>query len=118
MKNYLAVYLGTDTGTAATEWEKLSPQDKQKRQAAGMEGWKNWAENNASAIASTGSPIGKTMRVDSSGVSTTKNAICAYTVVQASSHQAAAELFLNHPHFSIFPGDAVEVMECLPLPMG
>jgi len=25
-------------------------------------------------------------------------------------------LFENHPHFSIFPGDAVEVMEVLPIP--
>ena len=28
----------------------------------------------------------------------------------------AAKLFLNHPHFMIFPGDRVEVMECLPIP--
>jgi hypothetical protein len=40
----------------------------------------------------------------------------AFTVVQAESHDAAAKLFVNHPHFTIFPGDAVEVMECLPIP--
>lgn len=40
----------------------------------------------------------------------------AYTVVQADSHEAAAKLFENHPHFMIFPGDAVEVMERLPIP--
>ena len=32
------------------------------------------------------------------------------------SHEAAAELFANHPHFMIFPGQSVEVMECLPIP--
>ena len=39
-----------------------------------------------------------------------------YIVVQAESHEAAAKLFEGHPHFSIFPGDSVEVMECLPIP--
>ena len=38
-----------------------------------------------------------------------------YTVVQAEPFDTAAKLFENHPHFSIFPGEAVEIMECLPL---
>ncbi len=46
----------------------------------------------------------------------TKNEITAYTIVQAELHEAAAELFANHPDFMIFPGQSVEVMECLPLP--
>jgi hypothetical protein len=25
-------------------------------------------------------------------------------------------MFENHPHFTIFPGDSVEIMECLPIP--
>jgi len=29
---------------------------------------------------------------------------------------AAARLFVNHPHFTILPGDSVEIMECLPMP--
>jgi len=37
-------------------------------------------------------------------------------VVKAKSQQDAAKLFLKHPHFMIFPGDRVEVMECLPIP--
>lgn len=28
----------------------------------------------------------------------------------------AASLFEGHPHFAIFPGDAVEIMERLPIP--
>ena len=42
----------------------------------------------------------------------------AYVIVQAESHDAAARLFENHPHFMIFPGDSVEIMECLPLRRG
>ena len=39
-----------------------------------------------------------------------------YVVVQAESHEAAAKMFEGHPHFTIFPGDSVEIMECLPIP--
>jgi hypothetical protein len=34
----------------------------------------------------------------------------------AESHEVAAKLFLNHPHFAIFSGDNIKVMECLPIP--
>jgi hypothetical protein len=27
-------------------------------------------------------------------------------------------MFVNHPHFTLLPGDAVEILECLPLPGG
>jgi hypothetical protein len=40
----------------------------------------------------------------------------AYALVQAESHEAAAKLFEGHPHFTIFPGDGVEVMQVMPIP--
>ena len=36
--------------------------------------------------------------------------------VDSETHQAAAEMFRDHPHFTLMPGDSVEVMECLPMP--
>lgn len=42
--------------------------------------------------------------------------MAAYTIVEAESQQAAARMLESHPHFRIFPGEAVEVMECLPMP--
>jgi hypothetical protein len=72
-------------------------------------------ENDAS-ILDHGAPLGKTQRINPEGFSDTKNEITAYTIVQAESHEAAAKLFANHPHFMIFPGDSVEVMEYLPIP--
>ena len=67
-------------------------------------------------IVDQGSPVGKTKRISAQGISDTKNEIAAYTIVQADSHEAAARLFEHHPHFTIFPGDSVEIMECLPIP--
>ncbi len=44
------------------------------------------------------------------------NEMGAFTVVRAESNEAAAKLFENHPHFTIFPGESVEVMPVLPIP--
>ncbi|MBE0629141.1 MAG: hypothetical protein IH603_05965, partial [Burkholderia vietnamiensis] len=46
----------------------------------------------------------------------TANALGAFTIVRAASHDAAAALFEGHPHFTLFPGEAVEVMPILPVP--
>lgn len=82
----------------------------------GMVAWMKWVTDNASVIVDNGSPLGKTKRIDKNGVSDTSNELGAWTVVKAESQEEAAKLFLNHPHFTIFPGERVEIMECLPMP--
>ncbi len=64
----------------------------------------------------TGGPVGKTKQTSKAGIEDISNNIAGFVKVQAESQEAAAKLFENHPHFSIFPGDGVEVMECLPIP--
>ncbi len=86
------------------------------RGRGGVEAWNAWVDKHAAAIVDHGSPIGKTKRADAGGISDGANTITAYTIVHAGSHDAAARLFENHPHFMIFPGEAVEIMPCLPLP--
>ena len=56
-------------------------------------------------------------RVSPAGIADTRNNLCGYVVVEAESHDEAARMFENHPHFAIFPGEAVEVLECLTLPL-
>ena len=114
MKNFLAIYTGTPEARA--KWDQLSEAERKKRQAAGMEAWMNWGKKNSAAIVEGGGPLGKTKRASSQGIADIKNAMAAYVIVRAESHAEAAKLFENHPHFTIFPGDSVEIMECLPLP--
>ncbi len=63
-----------------------------------------------------GGPLGKTKKVSERGIEDVSNLMSAYTVVRAGSHDAAAKLFERHLHFTIFPGDSVEVMPVLPIP--
>jgi hypothetical protein len=72
--------------------------------------------NHKASVVVQGGPLGKTKRVSTQGISDTKNNMTGYVVVSAESHEAAAKLFEKHPHFTIFPGDAVEIMEVLPIP--
>ncbi len=114
MKRFLAVYTGTPGAMA--RWDALSESERQQKTAQGMAAWKKWADDNAASIVETGGPLSRTKQVSTSGIADVRNNLAAFTIVQAESQDAAAKLFLNHPHFTIFPGEAVEVMEVLPVP--
>lgn len=116
MKNYLAVFTGTPESNEKSAWNALSEAARNERMQAGMAAWHAWMESNEEHLIVPGSPVGKTLRVSPAGTSSARNDCCGYVVVSAESHEAAASLFENHPHFAIFPGDAVDVMECLPIP--
>ena len=83
-----------------------------------MQAWKAWVDKHQGAIAAMGGPLGKTKRVTQGGIADISNALGAFTVVRAPSHEAAAKIFEGHPHFTIFPGESVEVMPVLPIPGG
>jgi transcription antitermination factor NusG len=116
MKRFLAIYIGTEEARKRAAWDSLGEQERQGRIASGMKAWMDWGKKNTAVIVDQGSPLGKTKRAATGGITGFKNNMTGYVIVEAESHDAAAELFRNHPHFSIFPGDSVEIMECLPLP--
>jgi hypothetical protein len=113
---YLAVFLGSKTSPKMAAWNALSPPDRQKKERDGIAAWKAWVEKHHGAILEMGGPLGRTKKVDAKGVSDIANELGAFTVVRAASHEAAAKMFENHPHFAIFPGERVEIMPVLPIP--
>ena len=94
--SYLAVFVGSKTSAKMAAWMALSETERKAKEKAGIAAWKAWVEKHQKALAEMG----------------------AFTVVRAESHEAAARMFENHPHFAIFPGEAVEVMPVLPIPAG
>jgi hypothetical protein len=116
MPKFMALYVGSPEAFARSGWDKLDDATRKEREIAGMTAWGEWQEKNKVRAFDEGSPLGKTKRVDTKGVSDISNNVAGYIIVEADSHDAAAKLFLNHPHFSVFPGDAVEIMPCNPMP--
>ena len=113
-RTFLAIYLVSPAAMEA--WRAKPEAERKDLQAKGMVAWKAWADKHKDAIASGGAPLGKTKQVTASGVADVRNAMAAYTIVHAESHEAAAKVFKDHPHFMMFPGEAIEVMECLQIP--
>ena len=118
METFLAVYTGTTSARERSGWDSLDPAERSRLEQSGMQAWNEWMAANESCIAYAGGPVGKTKRVSRDGVQEVSNALVGFVVLQAESHEAAAARFENHPHFAIFPGEAVEIMPCLPIPGG
>src|SRR5262245_57754812 len=114
MKKFLAIYLGS--GTARSKWNDLPESKRKELEASGMQAWFDWMTKNKSVIVESGGPLGKTKKAAKQGITDTANNLTGYVIVQADTQEAAARLFENHPHFMIFPGESVEVMEVLPIP--
>jgi hypothetical protein len=115
---YLAVFLGSKTSAKMAAWNALSEAERHAKGLQGVAAWKAWVEKHQAAIVAIGGPLGKTKKVDSGGIADIGNDLGAFTVVRADSHEAAARMFENHPHFAIFPGETVEIMPVLPIPAG
>ena len=113
---YLAVFLGSKSSARRAAWDALPEADRRAQEREGIAAWQAWAAKHQSSIVAMGGPLGKTKQVTQGGIQDTSNHLGAFTVVRADSHEAAAKLFEKHPHFTIFPGDAVEIMPVMPVP--
>jgi hypothetical protein len=113
---YLAVFLGSKTNPRMKAWMSLSEAERRVKEQEGIAAWKSWAEKHREAILEEGGPLGKTKKVTGRGIEDVSNEMGAFAVVRANSHEAAARMFEAHPHFTIFPGESVEVMPILQIP--
>src|ERR1700752_4944587 len=115
---FLAVFLGSKSSPKWAAWNALPESERKARETRGIAAWKGWVEKHQASIVAMGGPLGKTKKVDAQGVTDATNAMGAFTVVRAASHEAAAKMFEDHPHFSIFPGESIEIIPVLPISGG
>ena len=113
---FLAIFLGSKTSPQRLAWNALPENERRAKEQQGIAAWKAWIEKHQGAIAEMGGPLGKTKKIDQGGIADVSNLMGAFTVVRAASHEAAAKMFEGHPHFTIFPGEAVEIMPVLAIP--
>jgi hypothetical protein len=115
-KTFLAVFLGGNTSPRMKAWTALPEAERRAKEQEGIAAWQAWMEKHLAAIVAGGGPLGKTKTVTGHGIDDASNDLSAFVIVQAESHEAAARLFEKHPHFTIFPGESVQVMPVLPIP--
>ena len=107
---YLAVFLSNKAGPKWQAWYAMTKEVRAARDEVGLAALKAWDEAHKDAIVYAGGPLGPTKRTTDEGVADVVNELTVFVVVRAPSHQAAALMFENHPHCTIFPCHAVEVM--------
>lgn len=108
MAKFMAVFTGTP-GAGRPDLDEATI-------AKGIEAWGAWMAKHADRITDGGGPLGKTKKVSKSGIADIHNNLTGFVLFEADDHDAAARLFEGHPHFTIFPGEGVEVMPILPIP--
>lgn len=111
--HYLAVFTSNKTSPKWRAWYAMTPEEQAATDAVGIPAVKAWDEAHRDVIVYQGGPLGPTKRVSEDGVTDVVNELTVFMVVRAESHEAAARLFEGHPHCTIFPCDAVEVMPLL-----
>ncbi|MDX0694516.1 hypothetical protein GOD53_10360 [Sinorhizobium medicae] len=111
MSRFLAVYTMKPEDLASFRSRPKAEQDA--IDAVGLEQWAAWESRNAASILDRGGMVGKTKRVTKDGVADAVNPFCGYIVVEAQSIEAAAQLFQDHPHITVFPGYGVDIMPFL-----
>ena len=65
---FLAVFLGSKTSAKMAAWNALPEAERRAKEQQGIAAWKAWVEKHQAAIVEMGGPLGKTKRVDSSGI--------------------------------------------------
>jgi len=111
--HYLAVFYSDKTGPRWQAWYAMSEEEKRATDEKGLAALAAWDEAHKESIVYQGGPLGPTKRTSEDGIEDVVNQLTVFVVVRAPSHQAAAELFLDHPHCTIFPCHSVEIMPLL-----
>ena len=107
MKKFLVLFRAPSSGYE--QMMKATPE----QQKVGMDRWMAWSKAAAEALVDMGAPLAKTSRVTMEhGVSPTADDLCGYSIIEAESKEALAELLKGHPHF-MMPGATIDLVETL-----
>ena len=91
------------------EWMKKPEAERKEAETKMQADWDAWVLAHKDTLLNT-IALGKTKRVSASGVEDIKNEMMMSSYAQGESAEAVAEVFKNHPHFTI-PGATIEIME-------
>ena len=114
MKKFLAIFTCAENSNNHEAWKKLDANIQEERMKNGMSSLEKWEQTYKNQIIFDGGSLGKnTKKINNEGIHDIPSGMGNFKIVEAHSFDEAAKIFLDHPHFAIFPGDGVEVIECL-----
>ncbi len=117
MKSFLAIFTCAENSKNHEEWKKLTEEAQKEIMKKGMMALDQWNEKYKNQVIFDGGPLSEmTKKVDRHGVQETPSQMGTFLLIQANSHEEAAKVFLDHPHFALFPGDGIDVLERLDQP--
>ena len=106
MKKFIALY------KAPAEVMANTVEPNQEEQAAAMQAWLNWRDNNIDHIVDFGAPLlpGNNLN-GKGGWQASATEIGGYSILQGESAEAVQALFQDHPHLNWQPGCSIELQE-------
>lgn len=113
---FLAIFCGNRNNPRMQAWMALPEAERKEKEQKGIAAWKAWMIKHQNVVVGMGGPLGKTKRIYSGGIDDVSNNMGGFVVVRAQSHEEAARFFENHPHFTDFPGEYIDLMPVLPIP--
>lgn len=112
MKAFLAIYIGTQNARRRSKWDELDEAERKKREQPGSETWMERGRANGAAIVDHGAPLGRTKRVSAAGIEDIRNAMTAYAIVRAESHEAAARIIRTSRSSTATPWTSWSARRC------
>lgn len=109
---YVAIYRAPQA--VIEEWMKKPEAERNAEQKKMEADWQAWKQAHASMIKESAG-LGKNTQVSSSGATPAKNDLMMYTIVEAETPEAAADIFKNHPHLMI-PQATIDIMPSNSMP--
>ena len=111
MNKFLVLFLAPVA--VIDEWMKKPAEEREAGEKQMQAEWGAWMAAHAGLVKESNA-AGKTKCVSAAGVVDVRNDIMLYSIVEAESHEAAAQAFVGHPHFTI-PEATIEVMAIRPM---
>ncbi len=115
MKQYLVIFKCRDGGVRHKEWNSYALEEKNQRMVDGKKKLDDWFKKHQHLVVSHPVELAtQSLWIESAGVTEMESLMGSFLVIQAKSLEQAATIFTDHPHFSCFPGDGIQITECRP----
>lgn len=96
------------------EWMAKPAEERKEVEEKMKKEWGVWTGEHKDILKETAG-AGATQKVTTEGVTSIKNDVMLYSIVEAESPEVVAKAFEHHPHLGI-PGGSIEIMPANALP--